>query len=294
MGISLGWWKRSHNVHHIVCNSVQHDPDIQHPPVFAVSDECFDVKKLAEGATKGDAVVNDTGYYSTYHEKWMTMDGIWKFFICYQHWLFYPIMAVARFNLYVQGIVFIVNCKKQDGWHAKHFQTLEAASIATFLGLLTWIIWQLPAEERVTYALASHALAGMLHVQICISHFTMDTYHGHAYNDASDEWFRMQLFTTMNVDSWRWMDFFHGGLQFQIEHHLYPRLPRHNLREARALVKPLCDKWGIHYHEPGFIQANIELISSMKATAFKCRNYGLKAVGGFKETSLYEGLMAEG
>ena len=27
-GISIGWWKRSHNVHHIVCNSVDHDPDI--------------------------------------------------------------------------------------------------------------------------------------------------------------------------------------------------------------------------------------------------------------------------
>jgi len=294
-GISLGWWKRSHNVHHIVCNSVEHDPDIQHPPVFAVSDECFDTDKLAEGAEETDAVVDrEKGFWSTYHEKWMTLDRLWQFLVCYQHWLFYPIMAVARFNLYAQGIVFIINCKKQDGWHAKNFHSLEAATMFLFLSGMSYVLLQLPPDERLAYALISHGFSGLLHVQICISHFTMDTYHGHAYNDASDEWFRMQLFTTMNVDSWRWMDFFHGGLQFQIEHHLYPRLPRHNLREARELVKPLCEKWDIHYHEPGFIAANVELIESMKATALKCRKYGLKAIGGKEETSLYEGLNAEG
>jgi acyl-lipid Delta6-acetylenase / acyl-lipid (9-3)-desaturase len=35
-GIGIGWWKRSHNVHHICCNSIEHDPDIQHAPIFAV------------------------------------------------------------------------------------------------------------------------------------------------------------------------------------------------------------------------------------------------------------------
>jgi len=29
-GIGMGWWKRSHNVHHVCCNSIEHDPDIQH------------------------------------------------------------------------------------------------------------------------------------------------------------------------------------------------------------------------------------------------------------------------
>jgi len=293
-GISLGWWKRSHNVHHIVCNSVEHDPDIQHPPVFAVSDECYDSEKLKKGAANTDAVVSDEGYYSTYHEKWMKVDAIWRFLISYQHFLFYPIMAVARFNLYVQGIVFIANCWKQDAYHAKHFQKLEGLSIAGFLTGLSYIIYQLPPSERLPYALISHGLAGLLHVQICISHFTMDTYHGHAYNDASDEWFRMQLFTTMNVASWRWLDWIHGGLQFQIEHHLYPRLPRHNLREARVMVRGLCEKWGIHYHEPGFIAANMELVCSMKETALKCRKYGVESVGGYEGSSLYEGLMAEG
>lgn len=28
-GVSIAWWKKSHNVHHITCNSIEHDPDIQ-------------------------------------------------------------------------------------------------------------------------------------------------------------------------------------------------------------------------------------------------------------------------
>ena len=50
-------------------------------------------------------------------------------------------------------------------------------------------------------------------MQICISHFTMETYHGRAYNGIEDEWFRMQCATTMNVESWRCLDWAHGGLQ---------------------------------------------------------------------------------
>lgn len=40
-GISIAWWKRSHNVHHIVCNSIEHDPDIQHFPFMAVDSKMF-------------------------------------------------------------------------------------------------------------------------------------------------------------------------------------------------------------------------------------------------------------
>ena len=111
---------------------------------------------------------------------------------------------------------------------------LEFATLTTFIVWLSLLVSTLPTwKDRVQWLLLSHALAGLLHVQICISHFTMDTYHDHAYSGHDDDWFRMQLATTMNVDCPRFMDWFHGGLQFQIEHHLFPRLPRHNLREAR-------------------------------------------------------------
>ena len=294
-GISLGWWKHSHNVHHIVCNSVEHDPDIQHMPIFAVTDEIFDERKLAEAGVLTHPSDKTKGFWSTYHEKWVSHDFASSFLVSYQHWLFYPVMALARFNLYIQGIIFIVTAKRQDGWYAKRFQLLEACTLSIFITWLVYIAWSLPNnKERVMWFLVSHGLSGLLHVQICISHFAMDTYHGHAYNDSSDEWFKMQCNTTMNVDCYRWMDFFHGGLQFQIEHHLFPRLPRHNLREARELVKPFCEKHGVRYHEPGFIAANVELVKGLYDVALKCRKYGVESVGGLVGTMLYEGMNARG
>lgn len=69
------------------------------------------------------------------------------------------------------------------------------------LGFLCWFtgtLYMMPAEtygkyEVLAYLLLSHVLAGVLHVQICLSHFAMTTYSGHAYNDDTDEWFRMQV-----------------------------------------------------------------------------------------------------
>merc|ERR1712037_396329 len=100
---------------------------------------------------------------------------------------------------------------------------------------------------------------GLHYRKLVISHWAMETYHNHAYNDATDEWYITQLKTTMDVDTHPLLDFVHIGLQFQIEHHLFPRLPRHNLRKARVMVKAICKKHGIHYHEPGFFAGNLEM-----------------------------------
>jgi acyl-lipid Delta6-acetylenase / acyl-lipid (9-3)-desaturase len=290
-GIGLGWWKHSHNVHHVVCNSVQHDPDIQHMPLFAIADDIFDARKLKEGGCYNE---EKNGFWSSFHQKYISPDIFSRFLVSNQHYLFYPIMAVARFNLYIQGWIFAFNAKHHDAWFAKRYQAMELVTLSTFLVWVSVLVCSLPLYERGLWLLLSHAFAGILHVQICISHFTMDVYHGHAYNDSSDEWFKMQCNTTMNVDCPRWMDFVHGGLQFQIEHHLFPRLPRHNLREARALVKPFCEKWKVRYHEKTFFDSNVELVKGLKSVAYKCRKYGLGSVGGFKNTQIYEGLNAEG
>ncbi|KAG0647358.1 Delta 8-(E)-sphingolipid desaturase [Hyphodiscus hymeniophilus] len=81
-GLSLTWWKRNHNVHHIVTNSPEHDPDIEHMPFFAISHRFFESLK------------------STYYERVMTYDAFAKFVIPYQSYLYYPILLFGRFNLY--------------------------------------------------------------------------------------------------------------------------------------------------------------------------------------------------
>lgn len=37
MGLSLSWWKSDHNTHHVVCNAIEHDPNIQLMPVLCTT-----------------------------------------------------------------------------------------------------------------------------------------------------------------------------------------------------------------------------------------------------------------
>ena len=62
----------------------------------------------------------------------------------------------------------------------------------------------------------------------------------------------MQVKGTINWSCPAWLDWLHGGLQFQIEHHLFPRMPRHNLRKASPHVQALCRELRLPYHMPSF------------------------------------------
>jgi len=68
------------------------------------------------------------------------------------------------------------------------------------------------------------------------------------------------------------LDFIHGGLQFQVTHHLFPRLPRHNLRECRdRFVRPFAEKWGLDYVEYGFAEGNGKVLNTLKGVAAQVR-----------------------
>ena len=75
--------------------------------------------------------------------------------------------------------------------------------------------------------------------------------------------------TTLNVDCPPWLDWLHGGLQFQTEHHLWPRIPRHNLRKARTELKKLCAAHGVEYNECSFLDANRRVLSKLRRVAGK-------------------------
>lgn len=75
----------------------------------------------------------------------------------------------------------------------------------------------------------------------------------------------------MDVDCPPWIDFIHGGLQFQVVHHLFPRLPRHNLRRAQKKVKAFCEDLGIPYVIFSFTRGNQEIISRLGEVAQQLR-----------------------
>ena len=76
-----------------------------------------------------------------------------------------------------------------------------------------------------------------------------------------------QLRTTSDVICSDSVAFMHGGLHLQVTHHLFPRLPRHNLRRASQLVKEFAKQEGLSYAEFGFIDGNQEVIGVLKNVA---------------------------
>ncbi|KAL4881070.1 fatty acid desaturase-domain-containing protein [Aspergillus karnatakaensis] len=251
-GLSLGWWKRSHNVHHIVTNEPEHDPDIEHMPFFAISHRFFDNLR------------------STYYDRVMDFDAFSQVMLKYQHYLYYPILLFGRFNLYRLSWEYLLlgqAPKKGPAWWHRWFEIVGQTFFWTWFGygvlycsIPTW-------SSRILYLLISHAVTAPVHVQITLSHFAMST----ADLGIHESFPQKMLRTTMDVDCPTWLDFFHGGLQFQAIHHLYPRIPRHNLRRTQKLVLDFCRDTGIPYALFTFTDGNKEVISRLGDVAKQLR-----------------------
>ncbi|GLT46600.1 hypothetical protein SLA2020_203440 [Shorea laevis] len=246
-GISIAWWKWTHNQHHIACNSLDHDPDLQHIPMFAVSSHLFN---------------SITSYF--YGRK-LSFDSLARFFISYQHWTFYPVMCVARVNLFLQTFLLLFNLKRRVPDRA-----LNIIGITVFWTWFPLLVSFLPNwEQRIMFVLTSFAVTSIQHVQFCLNHFSADVYIG---PPEGNDWFEKQTSGTLDISCSSWMDWFFGGLQFQLEHHLFPRLPRCQLRKVSPLVRDLCKKHNLPYRSLSFLEANQWTIRTLRTAALQARD----------------------
>ncbi|XP_028807017.1 acyl-lipid (9-3)-desaturase-like [Neltuma alba] len=245
-GISIAWWKWNHNAHHIACNSLEFDPDLQHMPLFAVSSKFFN---------------SLTSYF---YERKLNFDSVSRFLVSCQHWTFYPVMCFARVNLFAQSFTLLLSKRKVPN------------RVQELLGLLVFWIWYpllvscLPTWcERILFVVASFAVTGIQHVQFCLNHFSASVYVG---QPNANDWFEKQTSGTLDIKCSAWMDWFHGGLQFQVAHHLFPRIPRCQLRKISPLVSELCRTHNLPYNCVSFWEANALTIQTLRDAAFQARN----------------------
>lgn len=245
-GISIAWWKWTHNAHHIACNSLDHDPDLQHIPIFAVSTKFFN------------------SMTSRFYGRKLTFDPLARFLISYQHWTFYPVMCVGRINLFIQTFLLLFS---------KRHVPDRALNIAGILVFWTWfplLVSFLPNwQERFIFVFVSFAVTAIQHVQFCLNHFAADVYTG---PPNGNDWFEKQTAGTLDISCRSFMDWFFGGLQFQLEHHLFPRLPRCHLRTVSPVVKELCKKHNLPYRSLSWWEANVWTIRTLKNAAIQARD----------------------
>ncbi|XP_069755362.1 acyl-CoA 6-desaturase isoform X3 [Narcine bancroftii] len=115
----------------------------------------------------------------------------------------------------------------------------------------------------------SGSLAFVLFVRFIESHwFVWVTQMNHIPmeidNEKHKDWLTMQLDSTCNIEQSFFNDWFSGHLNFQIEHHLFPTMPRHNYYKIAPLVKSLCDKHGLNYQVKPLSQGFKDIIGSLK------------------------------
>ena len=67
--------------------------------------------------------------------------------------------------------------------------------------------------------------------------------------EARPDFLRRQVLTSRNISGNRLTSFLMGGLNYQIEHHLFPSMPRPNLRRAQRIVRPFCTANSVTYTE---------------------------------------------
>ncbi|KAK9279522.1 hypothetical protein L1049_013201 [Liquidambar formosana] len=245
-GISIAWWKWTHNAHHLAVNSLDYDPDLQHIPFLAVSSHLFN------------------SITSCFYGRKLEFDSLSRFLVSYQHWTFYPVMVFARINLYVQTFLLLFSKRPVPN---------RAMNIMGILVFWTWfplLVSCLPNwPERLMFVLASFVVTSIQHIQFCLNHFSGDVYMG---KPNGNDWFEKQTAGTVDISCSSWMDWFHGGLQFQLEHHLFPRLPRCQLRKISPLVKDLCKKHNLPYKSLSFWDANVATIRTLRTAALQARD----------------------
>jgi hypothetical protein len=168
--------------------------------------------------------------HSTYHKRILEYNFLAKLLIPYQPYLYFIVNMFGRFLLYSLSWAFVLRNANPE---ARIMRNFEISGMAFYCIWYTALCYYFGSWQAIlTFVIVSHVTSSILHLQINVSHYAMDTQD----IDCSEHFAVKALRTTMDVDCPEWMDWFHGGLQFQVIHHLFPRMPRHNLRKAQKLV----------------------------------------------------------
>eukprot|EP00004_Rigifila_ramosa_P000837 TRINITY_DN1085_c0_g1_i1.p1 TRINITY_DN1085_c0_g1~~TRINITY_DN1085_c0_g1_i1.p1 ORF type:complete len:467 (+),score=110.27 TRINITY_DN1085_c0_g1_i1:57-1403(+) len=238
-GFSVDWWKDKHNTHHAVPNLEEIDPDISTAPLLTWS------KRLA------------FRYKDTKVARLVTP---------LQHVLYFPILAVARLSWCIQSLLGVIYPR-----YTMRHRFLEGVVIFLhWASYLTFIFSVMPLAHAFWYILVSQASGGILLALVfAVGHNGM-----HTFVSVPDDFLSLQVLSTRNAKPSLFVNWFMGGLQFQIEHHLFPGIPRHHLATVQPFVKSLCKKHSIPYHEPSLVTGNIEVLDTLAQIAHSIEHFG--------------------
>ena len=216
IGLSFGWWVPKHSRHHAHPNHVGRDPDL------------------------GGSLLTLTfaGGGGARHTRAS------RALLRWQHAAFFPLLMLQGAGLHVSSVQDLVRRRDRSA-------ALEGSLLAVHAALyLTVVLWVLSPIHALAFVALQQAVFGLyLGCSFAPNHKGMPVVEG----SAEMSFARRQVTTARNVRGGWLVDLLLGGLNLQIEHHLFPAMPRPNLRRAQALVKPFCVESGLGYCEESLL-----------------------------------------
>ncbi|MDF2741330.1 MAG: delta fatty acid desaturase [Actinomycetia bacterium] len=240
VGVSFDWWVGKHNRHHSNPNHEDLDPDIS-------------ITALAFTA----------GQASSRH-------GLVRLVARYQAWLFFPLLLLEAAHLHLASIKAVLRGSGRAN-------TVEGLLLlAHVAGYVTALALVLSPLQAVTFVVVQQGLFGLyLGCSFAPNHKGMPT-----LTDADQlDFLRRQVLTSRNVAGSRLVDFLLGGLNYQIEHHLFPNMPRPNLRRAQPLIRAFCQQHDLPYTEASLFGSYAEAVRHLHAVGAPLRPAHLSEVG---------------
>lgn len=234
VGMSYQWWMTKHTRHHANPNRIGKDPDIDQDVVV------FHAESAAAQRGLLAAIVRRQG------------------------WAFYPLLLLEGLNLHWHSVRSLIARRKVDGrWTELGMLALR---FAIYLGLVFWL---LPVGMAFAFVGVQLAVFGLyMGTSFAVNHTGMPV----VPSDARLDFFAKQVRTSRNIRGGFWASLLLGGLNYQVEHHLFPNMARPYLARARDLVREHARRHDVPYTEMSLGRAHAAVQRHMHTVGLAARD----------------------
>lgn len=234
IGLSYAWWDSKHTRHHSNPNRVGKDPDIEVDTISFIEEDAVQATGLRRAITRR------------------------------QGWLFFPLLTLEGINLHAQSLRHLLGRAPVKG------RWVELSIIfARFVVLLLPLFLFLPAGMAFAFLGVQLATFGLyMGATFAPNHKGMPV----IARDAKLDFFSKQVRTSRNIRGGWWATALMGGLNYQIEHHLFPSMSRPHLAQARRFVREHCEALEVPYTETSLLRSYAIVIDYLNKVGLAARD----------------------